>query len=765
MLAKDASGVALDSESGERSATKTEASPNFEESTPTISVIVANYNGASFLPDLLASLQRQSSTSIEIIIVDDASTDGSVSVVEGAAAADPRIILDALAVNSGPAAARNRGLAHARGEWVAIVDCDDFVHPFRFERLLEMANKTGADIVADNLFVFHDGGESAPSLFLSGRRARTATRVTLEDYIRENRVFSATPALGYLKPLIRRSEIERLGLRYNEALRIGEDYDLIFRALAQGLKFWIDPFPSYCYRKRASSISHRLGSKEIAALETAERSYLATHPGVASAGVMRASERRLSSLRKAKHWNDLVEALKGRQFWRALRIAMKNPETLPLLLLPLRARASRVRARIKSALFEGAAENGAVYLISRQRLLSATSGSARYVLSLAEALAERGLAVHLVQPSSSVFGRLPVLLRRREAKVFSSIRVRGGIFVGPLLVALDPRISLNFARAALRRALTKAGFSLRDRPAPYSVALPWVAEDFLFTARHVPKLCKAILFDYGFQTVAAPYLAHLGAPAFVIMHDLISSRRAQFARLGHEDSLPAISEAQELQLLTGAGVVVAIQPDEAKFVKARAPGQSVICCPLAVKPVPDPQPGSDHLVLFVGTSTAPNVTGLAWFLSEVWPLVLRDRPSAEFWVAGSVGRSLHKTPPGVKVLGVVPNLAQHYQQAGVVVSPLLSGSGLKIKLIEALAQGKAVVATPCTIRGVERLVAGALAVAERPDAFAGAITSLLSQRGLRRSRAAQALEIVKEHFSAEACYREFVELVANEARL
>ncbi len=726
---------------------------------PSISVIVANYNGARFLPALLNSLTRQSLTAIEILIIDDASTDESIQLVKDAAGKDPRIVLECLSRNSGLAAARNRGLARASGEWVAIVECDHLVHPFRFERLLDMAGRRRADIVADNLFVFY-ADRTPPSLFLSGRRARTQTEVSLADYIHENRPFSRFPALGHLKPLIRRSEIDRLGLRYNEQLRIGENYDFVLRALSAGLRFWVDPFPSYCYREQTCSISRRLRNGEIEAMEAAEHAFLAAHAN-ADRKVRRGIHRRLACLGEAKAWNSLVDAIKRRQIREALRISLKHPKVLLLMASPLRARTQSIYRRLMGGWAAKPPEKQAVCLISRQRLFAATSGSAQYVLSLAEALTGRGLEVHLIHPSPSVFGRLPVMIRKRDAEVFSSIRVRGGVFIGPVLIALNPAILLNFAEAVAKRLLAKAGLFLKDRPAPYAVALPWRAADLLFAVRHAPASSKAILFDYGFQTVAAPYLSHKAERSFVIMHDLISSRQEQFERIGYADTLPTISETREMQFLTGADVIVAIQQEEADFVKTRAPLKTVICSPIAVRPAPHPQPGSDRLVLFAGTNTAPNVAGLTWFLSEVWPLVIMQRPQTEFWIAGSVGRALRKLPAGVKALGVVPSLSPLYREAGVVVSPLLTGSGLKIKLVEGLAQGKAIVATSPTLQGVERLVADAVELADAPEAFAARTCALLDDRALRMRRAASALRVAQKHFSAEACQREFLDLVTS----
>ena len=125
-----------------------------ERSRPVISVIMANYNGAAYIADAVSSVRKQTLTNFEIIISDDASSDRSVDIVSGLAANDARIRLLRSDRNRGPAAARNRALEVARGEWIAIVDSDDFIHPTRLETLINFAVRDGADIVADDLIIF-----------------------------------------------------------------------------------------------------------------------------------------------------------------------------------------------------------------------------------------------------------------------------------------------------------------------------------------------------------------------------------------------------------------------------------------------------------------------------------------------------------------------------------------------------------------------------------------------------------------------------------
>jgi glycosyltransferase involved in cell wall biosynthesis len=99
-----------------------------------VSVIVPCYNGSEFLARALQSLLKQTYTNLEIIVVDDGSSDESVSIAETFRASDTRIEILRHGANRGLAAARNTGIASARGQFIAFLDCDDFWHPRKAER-------------------------------------------------------------------------------------------------------------------------------------------------------------------------------------------------------------------------------------------------------------------------------------------------------------------------------------------------------------------------------------------------------------------------------------------------------------------------------------------------------------------------------------------------------------------------------------------------------------------------------------------------------
>src|SRR4051812_36371506 len=134
------------------------ASMSQSDKRPLVSVVMANHNGAAFLAEALRSALGQSLVDLEVVLADDGSTDASLAIAQAIAAGDRRLVVLPPAPNGGPGAARNRGFAAARGQWIAVMDSDDLMHPERLERLLEAAGRDGCDIVADDMLAFFEDG-------------------------------------------------------------------------------------------------------------------------------------------------------------------------------------------------------------------------------------------------------------------------------------------------------------------------------------------------------------------------------------------------------------------------------------------------------------------------------------------------------------------------------------------------------------------------------------------------------------------------------
>jgi succinoglycan biosynthesis protein ExoO len=729
---------------------------------PVVSVIVANFNGEKYLADALSSVLNQTLRDIEVIVIDDASEDASLEIARTFSRQDDRVCVLAHKSRSGPGGSRNDGLAIAKGRWVAILDNDDMMHPSRLEELVREAEATDADLCADDLLIFQEG---TPPASLLSERQRKRRWISASYFIAGNKLLSREAALGYLKPLIRTAFLRGHNISYNPDLMIGEDYDLVVQLLARGAKFRLTDTLGYFYRKHDHSISHRMSGENIEQMLTADVR-LSTLFSKDATDVARAFEVRRSSIKRAAAFSAIVAALKARKPREACGLALRNPRALPLLAMPLVARLRKVLSSKGGSVTE--CNGKQICLISRQRLIGNSNGSSTYVIALTKALRDAGYKITLISPSVATFGRWPFLLLRPEMSVFDTIHIRGAWKIGARLhIAKDPRIAVAAASAIVARLAGRVGLRIAswDQPAPYAIAAPWHREDRLFIARHAPPGTQFVLADYAFTTPAIPYALAPSAPSAVIMHDFFSERAKRFQDQQLSDSVAWLDQASELQLLRQADAIIAIQRREAAELARLLPDRYVLLAPLACHVVEKPQPGDPHTLLFVGSNTAPNVIGMRWFLQSVWPQIRQEVPDCRLLVAGSVARGLPEAVPaaGVRFLGMVADLDPLYVEAGVVISPLTVGSGLKIKLIEALGQGKAIVATSVTTEGCEDAVVQAICQRNDVGAFADAVVELLTDDALRLAKAAQALDVARRFYSPEATYGELLAFVGTAA--
>jgi len=182
---------------------------------PIVSVIVPSFNRARLLPRAVASALSQTVTDIEVVIVDDASMDDTVQVVQ--AMADSRVRYVRLPAHQGEAAATNVGMAHAQGACVAFLDSDDVWYPTKLARQLE-----ALDGSPDTIAVFTDVVEQSPA----GRQQR-------------RKLFDPPRAYGVTSGLFRRSVLADVG-PLDESLPLCWDDDLGLRLLRRGRTHQID---------------------------------------------------------------------------------------------------------------------------------------------------------------------------------------------------------------------------------------------------------------------------------------------------------------------------------------------------------------------------------------------------------------------------------------------------------------------------------------------------------------------------------------------
>lgn len=234
---------------------------------PDISFIMAAHNALPYIEEAVASILAQKDVTLELIITDDASTDGTSDFLTQID--DARVVVHSSDISRGPSSARNTSMTMARGQWMAIVDADDVLHPHRSRKLLDLAEAEHADLVADGIATFNE--HALPGFRTSEGPLR---HIGLTDWIAGNKALGGRRNLGYVKPIFRSEFICSRNIRYDPRIRIGEDYLIILASLAAGANFVLSPQQLYGYRLRAASLSKTLDSDQINLLLSSQRDLL-----------------------------------------------------------------------------------------------------------------------------------------------------------------------------------------------------------------------------------------------------------------------------------------------------------------------------------------------------------------------------------------------------------------------------------------------------------------------------------------------------------
>ncbi len=194
---------------------------------PAVSVVIPVFNRAAEVGPAIGTVLGQSFVDFEIVVVDDASTDATVSIVE--AIDDPRIRIVALDRNRGPGGARNAGVAAARAAVVAFLDSDDRWRPEKLERQLAFMCKRNLSVCC-TAFELHRPNKAGAEV-----RLPDPPRLTAEDMIEKADVCIGTTMA------VERAFFDRVG-PFDERLRRLEDWDWLLRlARLQPLEFLSDP--------------------------------------------------------------------------------------------------------------------------------------------------------------------------------------------------------------------------------------------------------------------------------------------------------------------------------------------------------------------------------------------------------------------------------------------------------------------------------------------------------------------------------------------
>lgn len=228
-----------------------------------LSVIVPVYNIVEYLDRCVESIVNQEYKSLEIILVDDGSTDGSGEVCDKWAKRDDRIIVIHKA-NGGVSSTRNAGLSAAKGEFIAFVDGDDFISPCMYSKLMEIVETKAVDIAACSYYTGNDDswktGIGAGKEFSGDRTEAVRKCLEMRD------IFPSACLSVYRKSVLN-------GLQFRCDLRISEDRLFNYQAISQCRSYYHIGECLYYYYQRESSALHKKAQDNTDSLEAQDIIY------------------------------------------------------------------------------------------------------------------------------------------------------------------------------------------------------------------------------------------------------------------------------------------------------------------------------------------------------------------------------------------------------------------------------------------------------------------------------------------------------------
>ena len=207
-----------------------------------VSVIIPAYNRAHLIEKAVRSLQSQTVSDWEAVVVDDGSRDNTCAVVEKLAKSDPRVRLVRHDTNRRAQAARNSGIRAARGEWITFLDSDDEYLPDSLANRLSVAQKDRVPVVHSDCYILKPGQERQRYYIRPLQGA-----VYKQVLQKEGPVF---PAL-----LVRKDALERIGL-LDESIKAYQEWDTSIR-LAKYYRFGFYPEPTFVYDYRCDDSMSR----------------------------------------------------------------------------------------------------------------------------------------------------------------------------------------------------------------------------------------------------------------------------------------------------------------------------------------------------------------------------------------------------------------------------------------------------------------------------------------------------------------------------
>ena len=302
---------------------------------------------------------------------------------------------------------------------------------------------------------------------------------------------------------------------------------------------------------------------------------------------------------------------------------------------------------------------------------------------------------------------------------------------------------------------------------------PPLLDRFSGQGRNIAAMLNASRYDVGLieHFWCAPYIEQLAdvcSRTVLDLHNIESNLHGSCARSGTWPLAAAHARfertyvREEERWLPRFSRLLATSEGDARRASELSPGTPVAVYRNALPFVPPPAPagdnqGIDHVIGFSGNfEYHPNIAAVRFFVKRVWPRLAKQFPALKLRLIGknpgAVARYIGGIG-GIETTGPVEDAIAELAKVEVAVVPLLSGSGTRLKILEAWAAARPVVSTPIGAEGLEARAGVDLVLADTPDAFAASVAELLGSKERRRQIGCAARRTYEERFTWESAWK------------
>ncbi|MCW5897864.1 MAG: glycosyltransferase [Flavobacteriales bacterium] len=239
-----------------------------------------------------------------------------------------------------------------------------------------------------------------------------------------------------------------------------------------------------------------------------------------------------------------------------------------------------------------------------------------------------------------------------------------------------------------------------------------------------------------------------------VIQDRIATGERNFLKRPYRRFLAKQLEQYEMAVLDRLDGVAAISPTDAEHFKEHGTKTPIASIPFGVDPDEypvDPRPSGGRPVFFhLGSMDwLPNEEGVRWLLESVWPKVVKKRPDARLHLAGNkMPKDLMELElDGVQVKGRVKNALTYMQARQVMVVPLFSAGGMRVKIIEGMALGKAIISTPIGAEGIAHTEGRDILIGRNAQEFTQHMVALMDDPALAHRLGMEARKLVEKRYS------------------